>query len=225
MPTVLSGRVAQLGTSSRNAVFLEVEKINATGGLAGRPIEMMIRDSKGKPDEAARVVRDFVNSDGCEIILNAELSSSSFAVQEVVRELGVLCLHTISETSSLTADPKLHVPSAFRIARQGIHDAIAGGAYAASIADTKGLKTWMTCSPDYAYGRNSTGLFEAYLKQFAPNVEIVSEYLGRGFSSQTTRRSSPRSCRPSRKRCILVCMGVISRRSSIRAISIRCSTR
>jgi branched-chain amino acid transport system substrate-binding protein len=33
----------------------------------------------------------------------------------------------------------------------------------------------MTCSPDYAYGRDSTGLFEVYLKQFAPGVEIVSE--------------------------------------------------
>jgi hypothetical protein len=39
MQTILSGRVAQLGTSSRNAVMLEVEKINASGGLAGRPIE------------------------------------------------------------------------------------------------------------------------------------------------------------------------------------------
>src|SRR5258708_28338562 len=35
MPTILSGRVAQLGTSSRNAVTIEVEKINAAGGLAG----------------------------------------------------------------------------------------------------------------------------------------------------------------------------------------------
>ena len=47
MPTILSGRVAQLGTSSRNAVMLEVEKVNAAGGLAGRQIEMVIRDSKG----------------------------------------------------------------------------------------------------------------------------------------------------------------------------------
>ncbi len=53
MPTILSGRVAQLGTSSRNAVMMEVEKINAAGGLAGRPIEMVIRDSKGQPQEAA----------------------------------------------------------------------------------------------------------------------------------------------------------------------------
>ena len=36
MPTILSGRVAQLGTSSRNGVMIEVEKVNAAGGLAGR---------------------------------------------------------------------------------------------------------------------------------------------------------------------------------------------
>ena len=58
MPTILSGRVAQLGTSSRNAVMLEVEKVNAAGGLAGRQIEMVIRDSKGQPQEAARVARE-----------------------------------------------------------------------------------------------------------------------------------------------------------------------
>jgi branched-chain amino acid transport system substrate-binding protein len=55
MPTILSGRVAQLGTSPRNAVTLEVEKVNAAGGLAGRQIEMVIRDSKGQPQEAARI--------------------------------------------------------------------------------------------------------------------------------------------------------------------------
>ena len=34
--------------------------------------------------------------------------------------------------------------------RQGIHDAIGGGDYAARIAKAKGLKKWATCSPDYA---------------------------------------------------------------------------
>ena len=60
MPTILSGRVAQLGTSSRNAVMIEVEKFNAAGGLGGRPIEMVVRDSKGQPQEAARVSRELV---------------------------------------------------------------------------------------------------------------------------------------------------------------------
>jgi branched-chain amino acid transport system substrate-binding protein len=175
MQTILSGRVAQLGTSSRNAVMLEVEKINASGGLAGRPIDMVIRDSKGQPQEAARVARELVNADGCEILIDAEASSGAFAVHEVARDLGMLCIHSNSETSSLTADPKQHIPNAFRVCRQGIHDAISGGTYAATIAKAKGLKTWMTCSPDYAYGRDATGLFVSYLKQFAPDIEVVGE--------------------------------------------------
>ena len=173
MPTILSGRVAQLGTSSRNAVMLEIEKVNAAGGLAGRQIEMVIRDSKGQPQEAARVARELVNTDGCEILIDAEASSGAFAVHEVARDLGVLCIHTNSETSALTADPKQHIPNAFRTARQGVHDSIVGGSYAAAIAKAKGLKKWATCSPDYAYGRDTTGEFTLYLKRFAPDVAIA----------------------------------------------------
>lgn len=175
MPTILSGRVAQLGTSSRNAVMLEVDKVNAAGGLAGRSIEMVIRDSKGQPQEAARVARELVNSDSCEILIDAEASSGAFAVHEVARDLKVLCLHTNSETSALTADPKQRIPNAFRVCRQGIHDSIVGGAYAAKVANAKKLAKWMTCSPDYAYGRDTTAQFVEYLKHFKPDVEVVSE--------------------------------------------------
>ena len=175
MPTILSGRVAQLGTSSRNAVMLEVDKVNATGGLAGRPIEMVIRDSKGQPQEAARVARELINSDGCELLIDAEASSGAFAVHEVARDLKILCLHTNSETSSLTADPKQRIPNAFRVCRQGIHDSIVGGAYSAKVANAKKLTKWMTCSPDYAYGRDTTAQFVEYLKHFKSDVEVVSE--------------------------------------------------
>jgi branched-chain amino acid transport system substrate-binding protein len=175
MPTILSGRVAQLGISSRNAVQMEVEKVNAAGGIGGRPIEMVVRDSKGQPQEAARVARELVNTDGCEILIDAEASSGAFAVHEVAKDLGVLCIHTNSETSSLTADPKIRIPNAFRVARQGVHDSIAGGSYAAQVVKAKGLKKWMTCSPDYAYGRDTTAQFIEYLKHFAPEVELAGE--------------------------------------------------
>src|SRR5215218_5583864 len=52
MPTILSGRVAQLGTSSRNSVMIEVDKVNA-----------------------ARGARELVNTDGCELLIDAEASS------------------------------------------------------------------------------------------------------------------------------------------------------
>src|SRR5215470_18423694 len=63
VPTILSGRVAQLGISSRNALTMEAEKFNAAGGLGGRKIELIARDSKGKPDEAANNTRQLINGD------------------------------------------------------------------------------------------------------------------------------------------------------------------
>ncbi len=111
MQSILSGPVALVGTSQQNAAQIEVERINANGGLAGRKIELVIRDSKGQPQEAARVARELVNSSGCELLMDAEGSSGAFAVQEVVRDLGVFCIHTATETSALTADPKLRAPT------------------------------------------------------------------------------------------------------------------
>lgn len=186
MPTILSGRVAVLGTSSRAAVQLAFRQINDAGGIAGRKFELVDRDSKGRPDEAAKIARDLVNNDGCEILIDAEASSGAFAVHEVVRDLGVLCLHTCSETSSLTADPKLAVKTAFRSARQGIHDAVAGGSYAAKIAKEKGLKRWMTCSPDYAYGRDNTAEFLQYAKVFEPSIEVTEQLWPKLFAPDYT---------------------------------------
>lgn len=175
VPTMLSGPIALLGTSSRNALMMETDRINAAGGLMGRRIELVVQDTKGQPQETARVAREMINSGGCEMLIDATASSGAFAVQEVVRDLGVLCIHTDSETSSLTADPKLRAPTAFRCARQGVHDSIAGGAYLAQFATANKLSKWATCSPDYAYGRDTTAQFLDFFKHFKPDIEVITE--------------------------------------------------
>jgi branched-chain amino acid transport system substrate-binding protein len=175
MPTILSGRFTQLGTTSRDAALLSIEAFNAAGGLSGRRLELVARDSKGRPDEAARVVRELLNNDGCQIIIDAEASTGAFAVHEVVRQTGHLCLHAVSETSALTADPKLRAPNTFRFARQGIHDSIWGGKYAADLSNAQNITRWMICSPDFAYGRDTAAQFMEYLKRFEPRVSLVDE--------------------------------------------------
>ena len=175
VPSIYSGRVAILGESSLDAIKMAAKEANDAGGIDGRMFEIVSRDSRGKPDEASRMVRDLVNNEGCEIILNAEASGASFAVNEVARDIKKFTIHAISETSSLTADPKNRIPWVFRCARQGIHDAVGGGLYAAKLAKEKGLTKWGTCSPDYAYGRANTGEFMEYAKLFAPEVEVVAE--------------------------------------------------
>ena len=85
------------------------------------------------------------------------------------------CSAPPSETSSLTADPKLRVATAFRCARQGVHDSIVGGSYAAKAANANKLTRWATCAPDYAYGRDTTTQFLDFFKQFKPDVEIITQ--------------------------------------------------
>lgn len=186
MPTVLSGRVAVLGQSCRAAAQVALKTFNEAGGINGRTLELVDRDSQGRPDLAAKTARDLINNDGCEILIDGEASSGAFAVHEVARDLPVLCLHTASETSSLTADPKLLVPTAFRCARQGIHDAVAGGVYAAKIAKAKGLRRWMTCSPDYAYGRDNTAEFLEFAKRFEPSIEVADQVWPKLFAPDYT---------------------------------------
>lgn len=175
MPSIFSGRVAILGETALAGLQLVVDEVNEGGGIDGRMLEIVTRDSRGKPDEGARMTRDLVNNEGCEVIINAEASGASFAINETVRDIRKYCIHSVSETSSLTADPANRIPWAFRVCRQGIHDAVGGGLYAAEVAKADGLTRWATCSPDYAYGRDNTEQFMAYTRKFAPDVEIVEQ--------------------------------------------------
>jgi branched-chain amino acid transport system substrate-binding protein len=50
-----SGRVADLGIAGRNGAQLAVELRNQAGGVAGRAVELLIRDNEQNPDMAERV--------------------------------------------------------------------------------------------------------------------------------------------------------------------------
>ena len=174
MPTVLSGPYTVIGETCRAATQLALDSFNAAGGLDGRKVELVVRDDKAKPDEAARVIREFINNDRVDLIIAASTTAGAFAIQEVVRETGHLCIHTVSETSTLTADPKIRAPNSFRVCRQGVQDSIAAAQAASTLIRSQNLKRWMTVCQDFAYGRAIQSQFVTFLKQMEPGVEIVA---------------------------------------------------
>lgn len=174
--TISSGRVAQIGITSKNAIDMEIEAFNKAGGLNGRMLQLVTRDSKGKPDDAARFTRELIETEQCSVILDCEGSGGAFAVHEVLRDnRNILGIHCLSETSQLSADPKLQIPNAFRTARQGVHDSIVGGSFAAKICKQKNLTKWATIAADYAYGREATPEFLNYVKAAGAPVTVVAE--------------------------------------------------
>ncbi len=55
-----SGRVADLGIAGRNGAQLAVELRNQAGGVAGRPVELIMRDDEQNPEVAERVTRELI---------------------------------------------------------------------------------------------------------------------------------------------------------------------
>jgi len=184
--SIFSGRVAMLGEEGSKGSILAAEEINAKGGVLGRKIEVITRDSGGKIEEAVRIARDFVVRDKVDFLIDGSSSRESFAVKEVSRELKKLTMITASETTSNTADPKIFTPYSFRTARVAIHDSIVGGYYAGKKAKELNLKTWYSISPDYAYGHDNTDLFFEYTKKHDPDIQIMGQQWPKIFEPDYT---------------------------------------
>ncbi|MCY7305393.1 MAG: ABC transporter substrate-binding protein [Rhodoferax sp.] len=56
----LTGGSADFGNSVRLGAELAVKEINESGGLLGRPLELVVRDDKANPDEGRKVSEDLV---------------------------------------------------------------------------------------------------------------------------------------------------------------------
>jgi branched-chain amino acid transport system substrate-binding protein len=82
----MSGNAAAQGQSIREAVEMVVNIKNASGGVIGRPIEVIIGDDAGKPEEAAVVARRFATRDQVTLAIGSVSSPASLAAAQVFRE-------------------------------------------------------------------------------------------------------------------------------------------
>ncbi len=64
----LTGRSGDLGTAGRDGALLAVDVINASGGINGRRIELIVRDDQSNSEEAKRIAREMVNSHAVAVV-------------------------------------------------------------------------------------------------------------------------------------------------------------
>ena len=82
----MSGNAAAQGQSLRQGVEMAAKAKNAAGGLLGRPIELVIGDDAGKPEEAGVIARRLATRDNVCIALGSVSSPASLAAAQVFRE-------------------------------------------------------------------------------------------------------------------------------------------
>src|SRR5436309_5964236 len=170
MPIPLSGPPALFGEPASKGAQMYVEEINAKGGVLGRKIELVIRDSKADANEAVRVARELILKENVDFLVGTLTSAEGPAVSVVAKENKIVFIAPIPKTDQLTAPDKLH-PYVFRVAATTTME----GRSAAEIVAKWPVMKVATMSFDYAYGQDVTRSFIEHLKKVKPSVEIVDQ--------------------------------------------------
>jgi branched-chain amino acid transport system substrate-binding protein len=78
MAITLTGRPSTFGVHVRNGFILALEQINRSGGIDGRPIELIVKDDKANSAQAQRVDQELLDA-GVVAIIGHSLSTPTVA--------------------------------------------------------------------------------------------------------------------------------------------------
>jgi len=163
---------------------IAADEINAKGGVLGRKIEFVTRDNKLKPGIAVKEFRRMVTRDNVNFVMGIISSGVALAVSQVAKEMQVLFVDTIAQTSALTEEQ-----GHLYVVRTNTNSTIIGRT-AALAAAKQDWKKYYFIGPDYEWGHVVNSDFWNFLQTKKEGVEKLGDLwpkLGeRDFSSHIT---------------------------------------
>ena len=145
--TDMAGVYADIsGQGSVEAAEMAVEDFG--GSVLGLPVVIVSADHQNKPDIAAAKAREWIDTEGVDMITDLVTSSTALAVQEVGRETETVIITVGAATSRLTGEDCS--PVGFHWAYDTY--ALATGTGRAVVQS--GGDTWFFITADYAFGHS-----------------------------------------------------------------------
>jgi branched-chain amino acid transport system substrate-binding protein len=142
-----SGDLAPYGLPSLRAAELLVKEVNATGGVLGRPVELVVEDDQCKPEMASTVASRLVTRK-VDAVLGHICSGATKAALGIYREAKIVAISPSATTPSLTRSGEY--PNFFRtIAPDDLQAKVA----AQFAIDTLGLKKFAILHDKADYGK------------------------------------------------------------------------
>jgi branched-chain amino acid transport system substrate-binding protein len=102
MLAAMSGDVKTFGEGTKRGVDMAVKEWNAKGGVLGRPIEVIVGDTKCDAQEAANVGNKVITQDKVHYIVGAVCSSASIPISEIANPAGVVQISPPSTNPQVT---------------------------------------------------------------------------------------------------------------------------
>lgn len=161
--TTKSGPGNLFAAASDNMAVLAIEEVNASGGVGGRPVELLVGDDRTEPAVGAAEARRLAAA-GCRTILVATTSATFVEVARQLAGLDVLLVQTLMNEGGVTG--RLRVQLGERPADQV-------RAAAVPMMRAAGGRRWFLAGNDYCWPRST----HAAAREIVPRLggRIVGE--------------------------------------------------
>jgi branched-chain amino acid transport system substrate-binding protein len=150
---------------------IAVNEINAKGGILGRKVEIVVRDTEMKVDVAVRELKDLILREKVNFLVGPCSSGTGLAMQVVHSEYKTLRLSAIANTEAMTVDK--FSPYFVQVVPNTYMEATANTRYLNK--KVPNAKKFCTIGPDYEFGRREEQAFTDEIKRLVPGAEILYE--------------------------------------------------
>ena len=160
----LSGTAASGGLTALVGLQMAVDRINGSGGINGRPVEIVVADDESKPDVARRKAEKLVVEDNVDVQVGGFLSNICLACMPVWEEAKVVNMISVCLDTTLTTT-KCNRYS-FRPFDYAPAQAVAFAPYLVN----KLGKKWHLAYADYAWGQSTRDAYADEIKKAGGQV-------------------------------------------------------
>ncbi|WP_371367213.1 Leucine-, isoleucine-, valine-, threonine-, and alanine-binding protein [Sporomusa rhizae] len=160
----LTGGVANYGKQAVNGIQLAIKQANASGGVLGKQITLVLADNKSEAAEATNAITKLITQDKVVAVLGPATSSNTLAAVQVSQDNKVPIITPTGTNEKITVDNGKTRPYAFRSC---FIDPLQGTIMANFASNTLKAKTaaiFIDSSSDY-----SKGLSQSFENVFTQN--------------------------------------------------------
>jgi branched-chain amino acid transport system substrate-binding protein len=159
-PIPLTGPYGTEAKDQQAGAELAIAEINANGGVLGRKVELVVRDTKLKAAEAARRAKELLEAEKVELMSGCLSASNQLAVNQLSKEHGVPYV-SVSQANEITQRQDNSVYTY----HEAMNPHMTTQAVGEWVAKNFG-KRWYYLTSDYAYGWQMTDGFKRKGKEF-----------------------------------------------------------
>ncbi len=164
---ILSGNFKDIGDRYLEGVKFAVKEINASGGLLGKKVELIIVDSEGKPDVAARKATTLIQKEGVKFITGGASSAVGAALEQLAEKMNIIAIGYGWAAANMTNEKCSK--NFFRTCLNTDQQSYA----LASIMAKKGYKKIGILVQDYSFGKEASEAFKRKLSKLSPSTQVV----------------------------------------------------